>query len=317
MTTATAQHVLPAWVRCPACRAPFDSSSHSSSRGVDLARSSRLACTGCGATYDVERGIPILLDGLARAEAEAHAAKEDTAGYHAARHVAPANIAYYDYWCDDLFGRVPKRRYDRVVELMCGGAELSRRAAWLPKPIVAIDINSELLAMSKDELVPDIVPVCASAERLPFEDGSIDLVLIQGGLHHVRKRVDGVVKEIARCMAPGAPIVASEPRNDHPLNRAFRRAFYHLHPTPDAEEEDGFTRGEIERLFEGAGLRLRAYEPFAYLGYMLIGNTDLVPLLARMRPNRVSRALIELDRLCTKLPVARGFGWASQIVGEK
>lgn len=304
------KYALPDWVRCPACRGALETVS-------DVTNASGVSCTKCSARYVIEKGIPVLLDEDTRREAEAHAAKEDTSGYHAARHVAPANMQYYDYWVDDLLRRIPARRYGRVIELMAGGAEVSRRARALPKPIVAIDINHSLLALSRDEIVPDIVPVCASAESLPFEDGSIDLVLIQGGLHHVRKKVAGVVREIARVMAPGATLVASEPRNDHPFNRAFRRAFYHLHPIPDAEEEDGFTEREMRSLLGAAGLTMREYDPFAYLGYMLIGNTDLVPLLARMPKNALSSSLIALDRAWTRLPLARGLGWASQIVAEK
>src|SRR5690606_15348183 len=92
---------------------------------------SSLACTGCDARYAVRGGIPVLLDEPTRREADAHAAKEDTVAYHAARHVAPANMEYYDYCCADLMARVPARKYTRVVELMCGGAELSRRATHL------------------------------------------------------------------------------------------------------------------------------------------------------------------------------------------
>lgn len=301
---------LPDWVRCPLCRGSLE-------KVDDLAAAKEIACAGCAARFDVKGGIPILLDAETRRHAEEHAAKEDYAGYHAARHVAPANMEYYDYWCSDLLARIPSRKYGRVIELMCGGAELSRRARALPKPIVAVDVNHELLALSREELVPDIVPVCASAGRLPFEDGSIDLVLIQGGLHHVRRHVDSVVRDIARVMAPGAMLVASEPRNDHPFNRAFRRAFYHLHPTPEADEEDGFTRRELEELLRAAGLSLQQYDPFAYVGYMLIGNTDLVPLLARMEKNRLSAALIALDRALASVPVVRGLGWASEIVAAK
>lgn len=304
---------LPDWVRCPQCRGALEAVK--SLEAVD-----GIACTKCKTRYGVKDGIPVLLEESVRVAAEAHTKEEDTEGYHAARHVSPANMEYYDYWCSDLLRRIPPApagRPRRVIELMCGGAELSRRATELPRPIVAIDINRDLLALSRKDLVPSIIPVCSSAEQLPFEDGAIDLVLIQGGLHHVRKRVASVVREIGRVMAPGATLVASEPRNDHPANRAFRRLFYNLHPIPEEEEEDGFTRRELQELFEGGGLRLEQYDPFAYLGYMLIGNTDLVPLFARMPRNRLSSALIGLDRLSAKLPVLRGLGWASEIVGRK
>ncbi|MBX3191929.1 MAG: methyltransferase domain-containing protein [Labilithrix sp.] len=301
---------LPDWVKCPACHGILEG-------GADVRTSPGLGCASCGARYDVNDGIPILLDAETRRSAEEHAAKEDFATYHAARHAAPANVQYYDYWCADLLRRIPRRPYRRVVELMAGGAEMGRRVRDVPKPIVAIDINHALLALSRDEVAPDVMPLCASAERLPFEDGAIDLVLIQGGLHHVRRNVAAVVREIARCMAPGAVLVGSEPRNDHAFNRAFRRVFYNLHPTHDAEEEDGFTRREMKALCADAGLELRAYDPFAYLGYMLIGNTDLIPLLARMETNAISSALINLDRVCARTPALRGMGWASQIVIEK
>jgi hypothetical protein len=118
-------------------------------------------------------------------------------------------------------------------------------------------------------------------------------------------------------MAPGATLLASEPRNDSLFNRLFRRAFYRLHPIPDAQEEDGFTRAEMRAFLADAGLELRQYDPFAYIGYMLIGNTDLVPLLSKMGRNRVSSALIALDRLWAGAPVLRRFGWASQILAVK
>jgi ubiquinone/menaquinone biosynthesis C-methylase UbiE len=301
---------LPDWVVCPLCHGDLDKS--------DPSAPDEIRCRGCGARYPVEGGIPVLLDKAARSEAEAHVVHEPIGAYHAARHVADCNLQYYDYWCTDLLGRLPARPYRRVVELMAGGAELARRAAGLPRPIVAIDINRALLELSRDELVPNgIIPVCGSAMGLPFRDASVDLVLIQGGLHHVRRQVRAAVKEIARCLAPGGILLASEPRNDNWLNRALRRAFYRLHPVPDEEEEDGFTRAEMSGLLDEAGLVLRQYDPFAYAGYMLIGNTDLVPFFSRMRRNWISSLLIGLDRLSAATPLARGFGWASEILAEK
>jgi SAM-dependent methyltransferase len=301
---------LPEWVVCPLCHGDLDSRE-------PLLTIQRIACGSCGTDFPVDAGIPTLLDAAGRAEADVVAREGSVESYHAARHVSPCNIQYYDFWCGDLLARLPDRPFRRVVELMAGGAELSRRAHALPRPIVAIDLNRRLLQMSRDQLLPEVVPVCASAERLPFRDGAIDLVLIQGGLHHVRRRVEPVLREIGRCMAPGALLLASEPRNDNPLNRAVRRAFYHLHPIPDEDEEDGFTYAEMNSFLGAAGLALEQYDPFAYVGYVLVGNTDLVRVFARMERNWISSLLIGIDRAWGWVPVVRRLGWASQIRATK
>ena len=101
------------------------------------------------------------------------------------------------------------------------------------------------------------------------------------------------------------------------FERALGDDFYRLHPIPDEQEEDGFTRTELRDYLREAGLVLEQYDPFAYIGYMLIGNTDLVPVLSRMRTNWASSFLIALDRSWSRLPLARGLGWASQILARK
>jgi SAM-dependent methyltransferase len=52
----------------------------------------------------------------------------------------------------------------------------------------------------------------AAAERLPFPDGSFDLVTAQTVLIHVRD-VDVVLAELARVLAPGGLLLLAEPNN--------------------------------------------------------------------------------------------------------
>lgn len=302
--------VLPEWVTCPLCHGALGGR-------VPLDELDELRCASCAVSFPVKAGIPILLDAEGKKLFDHEEAHDTTDSYQKARHESPANIQYYDYWCADLFSLLPSRPYKHVVELMAGGAEMARRAKQLPKPIVAIDLSHKLLSMNRGELVPDVVPVCASATRLPFQANSVDLFIIQGGLHHVRQIVGNVLKEIARCLAPGGVVLASEPRNDNVLNRAVRRAFYRLHPIPDADEEDGFTEAQLRALMSDAGLNLQVYKPFAYVGYVMIGNTDLVPVLSKVKPNVVSSFFVGLDAALAKTPLVRNLGWASQIVAQK
>jgi ubiquinone/menaquinone biosynthesis C-methylase UbiE/uncharacterized protein YbaR (Trm112 family) len=305
---------LPDWVVCPLCRGAGERLFGGRATLDDI---SELRCSACGTAFPVDDGIPILLDDHGRELFRHQEGHDVTEGYQRARHGSPVNMQYYDYWCSDLRGRLPQRPYRRVVELMAGGAEMSRRARDLPKPIVAIDLSHKLLSMNRREIVPDVVPVCASAARLPFADASIDLFIIQGGLHHVRRIVGDVLVEIARCLADNGVVLASEPRNDNLLNHAVRRAFYRLHPIPEAEEEDGFTERQLRELMSAADLELETYEPFAFLGYVLIGNTDLLSVLSGAKPGRLSSFLIRLDAGMARAPVLRRLGWASQIVATR
>jgi ubiquinone/menaquinone biosynthesis C-methylase UbiE len=311
MTAGLKAVELPDWVVCPLCRGTFEETN------VSLDERSDVECSACKAKFVVKSSIPILLDDEG-VKLFAHEESHDTTdSYQQARHASSVNIQYYDYWCNDLLSRLPQRPFRRVVELMAGGAEMARRARDLPKPIVAIDLSHKLLEMNRAALVPDVIPVCASATALPFADASVDLFIIQGGLHHVRRFVDKVLREIARCLSDGGVVLASEPRNDNLLNRAVRRAFYRLHPIPDAEEEDGFTRNQLETLMRAADLEVKVYDPFAYLGYVLIGNTDLVPFLFGMKPSAISSLLVGFDATMAKTPILRRLGWASQIVASR
>ena len=302
---------LPDWVVCPLCKGELGRAS--------IPPDMKLECTACHHVFESRKGLPILLDeeGLKACHEDIEHHGAVTPVYHNARHRSPCTMEYLDYWCSQQLGMLPQRQYGRVVELMAGGSELSRRAADLPKPIVALDINYELLALSREELLPHIVPICGSAFRLPFKDASIDLILIQGGLHHVRHNVVAALKEMSRCLAPGGVLMASEPRNDNPLLHGFRRIFYTMHPHHEQEVEDGFTRAQMQSALEQAGLKLEAYEPFAYLGYMLIGNTDLIAVFRGMRRNWFSRSLIKLDRAWSKMKGLRGLAWASFVRAAK
>jgi SAM-dependent methyltransferase len=120
------------------------------------------------------------------------------------------------------------------------------------------------------------------------------------------------LEEIARVLAPGGVLVASEPANDHWLIRRIRRWQYARSAQQgDDEEEDGFTREELASGLAAAGLRLRTYQVFGYIAYPLMGNTDLLPLLARSRRAWLGRALVRLDTAVESVPVLRRMGFAS------
>jgi SAM-dependent methyltransferase len=143
-------------------------------------------------------------------------------------------------------------------------------------------------------------------------DACVGAVLIQGGLHHARPLLTAILSEVRRVLRPGGVLVASEPANDHFLTRAVRRWQYARSALQGHDpDEDGFTRRELQGALSACGLRLTSYRIFGYLAYPLLGNTDLLPLLAKVRWRGLGYALLGLDWALERLPLVRRMGWAS------
>jgi SAM-dependent methyltransferase len=154
--------------------------------------------------------------------------------------------------------------------------------------------------------------VCGSADRLPLLDQSAGAVIIQGGLHHARPLLSRILAEAARVLVPNGVLVASEPANDVWLIRAIRHWQYRRSQLQGHDpDEDGFTCREMAAALAEHGLRLESYQPFGYLAYPLMGNTDLLPLLARTRSRLLGRTLLALDRCLEFCPGVRRLSWAS------
>jgi len=240
--------------------------------------------------------------------------------YASARRDSLLTRMYYDWWVSEMLREVPPDQCGPILELMCGGAEISRRLPSRFASVVAFDLNVVMLERAARELgrlgESRVTFVGGSADRLPFPDGSIPVVMVQGGLHHVKPILASVLREVARVLAPDGIVVASEPANDNRVIRRFRQWQY-TRSNMHGEGEQGFVRAELAgRLFE-AGLRLRRYRRFGFLGYMLMGNTDLLPVLANCSWAWLGRALLFADTLQARVPLLRGLLFASLFIAAR
>jgi len=113
----------------------------------------------------------------------------------------------------DLRGR-------RVLELGCGSGDYSVMLARRGALVWASDISREALRITArradvNGVGASIVPVRASAEALPFADGSFDGVFGFGVLHHID--VARAAPEIRRLLRPGGRAIFREPLGENPL----------------------------------------------------------------------------------------------------
>jgi SAM-dependent methyltransferase len=185
-------------LRCPACGGP-------------LAEGERFECSRCPRTYAVEDGIPVLLpagDGGSTGGAHklgqaAFFDEEASPEWEIMRpHAAPA----WHRWLLEEKHRRAINGLGTITGLstltVCGGSGmdaefLCRQGA---RPVVSADISlgaARRAAERGRRFDVPLIPLVADVERLPFADGSFDVVFVHDGLHHLADPMVGL-REMAR-----------------------------------------------------------------------------------------------------------------------
>jgi SAM-dependent methyltransferase len=115
----------------------------------------------------------------------------------------------------------------RVLEIGCGrGVALPVLERLLrPALLVGLDIDASLVAIAARATNGRTAgAVHADAGRIPFEDGSFDIVIDFGTCYHVADPL-AVMREVARVLAPGGLFVHETPVSQHLAHpvRSFAR----------------------------------------------------------------------------------------------
>jgi ubiquinone/menaquinone biosynthesis C-methylase UbiE len=113
----------------------------------------------------------------------------------------------------------------RALDIGCGGGHLSFTLAPLVARMVALDPSPGMLAaVSKAAASKGLSQIevrQGSAESLPFEDCSFDLVCTRYSAHHWT-RLEAAMRELARVLAPGGhALVIDALGHDNPLVDTF------------------------------------------------------------------------------------------------
>jgi SAM-dependent methyltransferase len=123
---------------------------------------------------------------------------------HAAEFVAwarkPGHDSYWLFHRDQFLELLPPPGR-RTLDLGCGEGRLARDLKAIGHDVVAVDLSPTMVAAAK-ELDPDLEIHLTSADDLPFEDGSFDLVAAFMSLQDMDDP-DGAIREAARVLASG------------------------------------------------------------------------------------------------------------------
>lgn len=182
---------------CPACRA-------------SLTRVADAFECGCGHRFPISDGIPVLLlpddDELKRGQASWFDGQTDSEFEIRRPHGTPPLYRwYYEKKLDWAVSRLTPSIAGRLALTVCGGSGMDAEyLARLGARVISSDISLEAAKRARERSRRyglDITPIVADAERLPFPDRSIDIVLVHDGLHHLSRPFAGLTEmaRVARC----------------------------------------------------------------------------------------------------------------------
>lgn len=230
----------------------------------------------------------------------------------------PHTQEYMAYLDRILLERIGGDSLGTVAELCCGHGEALSLPGLRMERYIGIDVSRNMLEEGRAHAGErKALFVQGDATRVPLGNGSVDTVLMLGGVHHVPDRA-GLFSEIARILKPGGRFIFREPVSDFVLWKAIRAVVYRLSPMLNHDTESPLTYPETLSALTGARLELSSYRTCGFLGFCLFMNSDVLVFnrLFRFLPGirGLTRFSTRLDEAFLDLP---GMGRAGlQVVGE-
>jgi SAM-dependent methyltransferase/uncharacterized protein YbaR (Trm112 family) len=205
-------------MRCPVCRGSLEDTG------------GRLDCSGCGASYPIEAGIPRMLDdrlpGIAakREEMDGWVALAKAQGWYEPDDEVDAKLPFLcrDLGWDDRTWRANEHSFSLLLErvrprmrvLEVGAAKAWAAQHLVPRGVeyVATDILADPnIGIGRgaffERRVGPFARVQADGEHLPFADGVFDFVYCVAALHHALD-LRLMVSELARVTRRGGAVAA-------------------------------------------------------------------------------------------------------------
>lgn len=295
-------------LRCPLCR-------ESLRRDGDF-----LVCESGEHRHPIQpSGIPLFAEAFCSSDARAQQLHYDRVASGYLENLSYPHTQEYTAYLDraflEMLGDAP---LGEMAEICCGRGEAFELLAERRPRGIGVDVSLAMLeaAVQRQPESGDALFVQGDATRLPLADEQFDTVVMLGGIHHVGDR-SALFCEVERILRPGGRLLWREPVSDFFLWRWIRALIYRFSPALDHDTERPLLRAEVEAPLDRAGLQLRDWKTYGFLGFCLLMNSDVLIFnrLFRFLPGirALARAAARIDSWSLRIPGLGGAGL--QVVG--
>lgn len=248
-------------------------------------------------------------DSIQRQQEHYHAIADH---YVSSRMKSAAYQMFLGIWAERLmipwvaYTSAETRKKQVVLDPMCGHANMAPYFLQHTDHLILNDLSPDMLS----HIEPSIRDRCTvlppgSATDLPLDDGMVDVVAVSGGLHHLRSCLSDALGEFWRVMRPGGLFLFGEPSNEFLPVRLLRNSLYRLSSHFDHTNERAFRFVELHDALSHAGFESVQIEPFGSVGYLLMTQVGIIPILRGSKNQSLFRWLQRFDRAIEKSALFR------------
>jgi ubiquinone/menaquinone biosynthesis C-methylase UbiE len=156
----------------------------------------------------------------------------------------------------------------RMLDIGCGDGENLLRFTDLPLQRTGLEVSLPRLRQARSHRL-DVLQ--GSGVRLPFPDGSFQLIYVAHVLHHIAN-YEAVLAEIIRCLAEGGVLFLVETVTDHPLLRLGRA----VHPFWQGDQvEVNWSYGQLAQILGEMGFEVQQTERYNLIFFLW----EMLPLV--------------------------------------
>ena len=112
--------------------------------------------------------------------------------------------------CRDIAARLDGQPYEALLDVGCGtGFLIDLLVKQRPARYVGLDLSTEMLRMARQKQIAGAEFVNGTADKLPFADGSFDIVTCSQSFHHY-PYPETAMQEAYRVLKPGGLYILSD-----------------------------------------------------------------------------------------------------------